>query len=89
MFLKYFYLTSIKSCIYQTYLNINRQLYQYKAHIQWYNFEFIPAVILVQSSVRRYKAIQFVNDLKLKLKAARLMQLCYLNFKKVFQFLYI
>jgi hypothetical protein len=35
---------------------LDRELHRMLAHVRWYNYKYIPAIILVQSVTRRYPA---------------------------------
>lgn len=59
---------------------LDRQLYRMKAHIRWYNTKYIPAIILVQSVVRRFRAVRYVHGILSKNRAVIKIQTAYANY---------
>ena len=59
---------------------IDRLIFRYMAHEHWYETVYIPSIILVQSSTRRYFATLRVKDLRQKNRSARAIQICYINY---------
>jgi hypothetical protein len=59
---------------------LDRQLCRMKAHIRWYNTRYIPAIIYIQASTRRYRAAKYVYFLKNKNRAVLKIQHTFANY---------
>lgn len=58
---------------------LDRQLHRMKAHIRWYNTKYIPAIILVQSMMRCFRAVRYVRGILSKNRAVVKIQVAYAN----------